>query len=152
MVAGLNCWPAANLRFRRRTERLLEPTRDCWMKSEGLHLMKKINLFADRNKKSAADQAVTPSEPSHSSRPLGSRRFLAQRYHFAQHAETVAEKTHFSSFRVIPAHRDLADTQTGAMGQIKQLHIKREALDSRCLEHRATRVEAKRFKAALRIP
>src|SRR3954454_10476423 len=37
MPAGLNRWPATDLRFRRRTERLLEPLRDRGLKSEGLH-------------------------------------------------------------------------------------------------------------------
>src|SRR6266480_1387234 len=37
MLGGLNCWPAANLRLRRGTERLLEPPRNRGMKSEGLH-------------------------------------------------------------------------------------------------------------------
>ena len=57
----------------------------------------------------------------------------AQRDHFAQHAQTVAEKTHFASFGVVPADRNLTDTQTGAMRQIKQFHVKREAFDLRAL-------------------
>jgi hypothetical protein len=51
MPAGLNRWPTANLRLRRRAERLLEPTRNRGMKSEGLHLKKEIIYSPTRIRK-----------------------------------------------------------------------------------------------------
>ena len=53
---------------------------------------------------------------------------------------------------MVPANRNLADMQTGAMRQIKQLDIKREAVDPRRFKNRPTRIEAKGFKSALRVP
>ncbi len=64
----------------------------------------------------------------------------------------IAKKTNLASFSVIPANRNLADTQTGAMRQIKQLDIKREAVDPCRFKNRSAPVEAKGFKAASCIP
>src|SRR4029077_12992715 len=76
----------------------------------------------------------------------------AQRDHFAQHAQTVAEKANFAALSVVPAHWNLANTQTGLMRAIKQLHVEREAFDSRRFKNRSARLEAKRFESALRVP
>ena len=52
-----------------------------------------------------------------------------QRDDFAQHAQTVFEKADFASFSVIPPHRNLLNTQAGAVRQEKQFDIKRETID-----------------------
>jgi hypothetical protein len=38
-----------------------------------------------------------------------------QRDHFAQHSQTVAEKTNFTAFSVVPTHWNFADPQTSAV-------------------------------------
>jgi len=43
--ARLNCWPAEDLWFARRIERLIEPARDRRMKSKGLHECEKAERF-----------------------------------------------------------------------------------------------------------
>src|ERR1041385_1476147 len=60
MPAGLNRWPAASLRLGRGTERLLEPPRNCGMKSEGLHGRKGgiDNLDIQARKKSKGGSAL----------------------------------------------------------------------------------------------
>jgi hypothetical protein len=69
-----------------------------------------------------------------------------------QHAQTVSEKTNFTAFGMVPPHGNLAKPQTGPMRKIKHLHVEREAFDPRRFQNRSARLEAKRFKAALRIP
>jgi hypothetical protein len=59
----------------------------------------------------------------------------AQRDHLAQHAQAVAEKTNFASFRVIPAHWNFANSQTGAVREKEQLHVEREAIDPRLFKN-----------------
>src|ERR1043166_8692757 len=169
MPAGLNRWPAANLRFRRRTERLLEPLRDRGMKSQGLHGRQNgtKNLRADGERKSYTGfrpvgsegilpaglvqlrQARTSASPRDKMSVL---RVRAQSDYFAQHTDTVPKKTDFAALSMVPADRNLADTQAGAMRQIKQLHIECEAVDPRHFKNLSRRVETKRFKAALRVP
>jgi len=76
----------------------------------------------------------------------------AQRDHFAQHAQTVAQKTNFAALSVVPTHWNFANPQIGPMREIKQLHVEREALDPRRFKNRSACLQAKRFKSALRIP
>jgi hypothetical protein len=76
----------------------------------------------------------------------------AQRDHFAQHAQAVAQKTNFTAFSVVPTHWNFANPQTGPMREIKQLDVEREAFDPRRFKNRSARLEAKRFKSALRVP
>src|SRR5882757_11119004 len=76
----------------------------------------------------------------------------AQRDHFAQHSQAVAQKTNFASFSVVPTHWNFANPQTGPMREIKQLDVEREAFDPRRFKNWSARLEAKRFKSALRVP
>src|SRR5205814_5722037 len=76
----------------------------------------------------------------------------SQRDHLAQHAQTVAEKANFTALSVVPTHWNFADPQTGPMREIKQLDVEREAFDPRRFKNRSARLQAKRFKSALRVP
>src|SRR4029077_6461194 len=76
----------------------------------------------------------------------------AQRDHFAKHAQAVAEKADFAALGMVPSHWNFANLQTGPMRAIKQLHVEREAFDPRRFKNRTARLEAKRFKSALRVP
>ena len=50
--------------------------------------------------------------------PVESRRSLAQRDHFAEHPETILEEIDLASFGMVPADRDFAETQAGAVCEI----------------------------------
>src|SRR5512132_2962238 len=76
----------------------------------------------------------------------------AQRDHFAQHAQTVAQKANFAALSVVPRHWNFANPQIGPMREIKQLDVEREAFDPRRFKNRSAHLEAKRFKSALRVP
>jgi hypothetical protein len=54
------------------------------------------------------------------------------RDYFAQHRQTVVNYVNFAAFSAIPAHRNLSEVQSGAMGEKKELDIESEALDSCC--------------------
>ena len=53
---------------------------------------------------------------------------------------------------MIPAHRNFAQAQAGALREIKQLNIESKAIDPSGFENRAANIETKRFKSALRVP
>src|SRR5439155_9248916 len=76
----------------------------------------------------------------------------SQRDHLAQHPQAILHERDFASFRVVPAHRNFAQAQTGTLREIKQLNIESKAIDPRGFENRAANIETKRFKSALRIP
>jgi L-ascorbate metabolism protein UlaG (beta-lactamase superfamily) len=76
----------------------------------------------------------------------------AQHDHFPQHAQAVAEKPNFAALCMVPMHWNFANPQTAPMREIKQLYIEREAFDPRRFKNRSARLEAKRFKSALRVP
>src|SRR5205823_4853000 len=76
----------------------------------------------------------------------------AQRDHFPQHAQTVAQKANFAALSMVPTHWNFANSQTGPMREIQQLHVECEAFDPRCFKNRSARLQAKRFKSALSVP
>ena len=51
------------------------------------------------------------------------------RDHFVQHSEAVVEKAHLTSCRIIPAHGNFADAQSGTLREIKQLDVEGKAID-----------------------
>src|SRR3954449_12980846 len=119
MPAGLNRWPATDLRFRRRTERLLEPLRDRGLKSEGLHGKNliyaaprkgkgyyKVDRLLPGRRPYAADAMICSKPRSKRSGgkahgptrweqrvPPWRSRARAQRDDFAQHTGTIPKKT-----------------------------------------------------------
>jgi hypothetical protein len=62
------------------------------------------------------------------------------------------KETHLAALRMVPADRNFPDAQSGALRQIKQLHIKSETLDASGFDNRATNIEAERLETALRVP
>src|SRR5437660_10095451 len=82
----------------------------------------------------------------------GERLQAAQRNHFAQNAQAIAHELDVTSFVMIPAHRNFAQAQAGALREIKQLNVESKAIDPRGFENRAANIETKRFKSALRVP
>jgi hypothetical protein len=79
-------------------------------------------------------------------------RSCSQRDHFAQHPQAILEKLNFAPLSVIPAHRNLTNSQSSMLREIKQFDIKGEAIEAGGFKHRAANVEAKRLKTALSIP
>mgnify|MGYP003693739373 CR=1 FL=1 len=53
---------------------------------------------------------------------------------------------------MIPAHRNFADMQSGAMREIKQLNVKGETIDASGFENWAADVHPKCFETTLRVP
>src|SRR4029453_14119937 len=76
----------------------------------------------------------------------------AQRDDLPQHAQTVAEKANFAAFGMVPPPWNFGNLQTGARDGVEQLHVEGEAGDPGRFKNRSARLEAKRFKSALRIP
>ena len=62
------------------------------------------------------------------------------------------EKTDFAAFGVVPLHRNLADAQSGALREKKQLDIEGESIDASGFQNWAARVHTKRFETTLRVP
>src|SRR5438105_15329471 len=79
-------------------------------------------------------------------------RSRSQRDHFTQHSQAVAKKTNFASFSVIPAHRNLTDSQSGMLREIKQFDIERKSVKAGGLQNWAAHIETKSLEPALRIP
>ena len=99
------------------------------------------NQAANRPSQRVEDNAFHPGS-----------RARAQRDHFAQHAQTVAQKANFAALSVVPTHWNFANPQTGPMREIQQLHVEREAFDPRRFKNRSACLQAKRFKSALCVP
>src|SRR6266571_9305435 len=76
----------------------------------------------------------------------------SQHDHFPQHPQAIAEKTNFASLRMIPAHGNLPNSQAGTLREIKQLHIKREAIHASGFQDRTTNIETKGLEPALGVP
>src|SRR5215471_18166014 len=53
---------------------------------------------------------------------------------------------------MVPTNWNFPNPQTGSMREIKQLHVECETVDPRRFKNRSARLEAKRFKSALRVP
>jgi hypothetical protein len=58
----------------------------------------------------------------------------------------------FAAFPMIPVHRNLAQAQSGALREIKELDIESKPLDSRGFQNWPANIEAKGFETALRVP
>jgi hypothetical protein len=76
----------------------------------------------------------------------------AKRNHFSQHPQAIVKEADFAALRVVPADRNFAGAQSGAVRQIKQLDIEGKTVDASGFDNRPTNVEAERFETALRIP
>src|SRR5213075_166020 len=77
---------------------------------------------------------------------------LPNQAHLIQHFETVADHADFASLVMVPAHGDFFQSQARAKSQIKQLHVKPEAIDSRGFHQRPANTHAKGFETTLRVP
>src|SRR6266550_1545532 len=117
------------------------------MKLEGLHKAERTIYVATRERKEVGAVHRTAR-----GRLRSIAATCAERDHFAQHAQAVAQKTNFAAFSVVPTHWNFANPQTGPIREIKQLHVEREAFDPRRFKNRSARLEAKRSKSALRVP
>src|SRR6185503_16287542 len=121
-------WPASRAFVARSVNRTFvrttgpprgESGRTAWELKSGTN-----NLDIRARKKSSTTQGGAVSRPP-CRRPTKDRRSLlgarAQRDHFPQHTQAVAEKTHFAARGMIPTHWNFANLQTGPMRAIKQL-------------------------------
>src|SRR5467141_4178377 len=79
-------------------------------------------------------------------------RARSQRDHFTQHSQAIAKKTNFTTFSVIPAHRNFTDSQSGMLREIKQFDIEGEPVEAGGLQNWAAHIETKSLEPALRIP
>src|SRR6266550_1382241 len=128
------------------------------MKSKGLHEYQDsrqcgtLNLGHTARKKSRPRFVILSRQ--FDSRLFGMRTFMffPQRHHFAQHAQAIVNEIDFAPLGMVPAHGNFADAQSGALREIKQLHIEGEAVDASGFENRPTNIEAERFETTLRIP
>jgi hypothetical protein len=69
-----------------------------------------------------------------------------------QKPHSVAKKTNFASFSVVPADRNFPNAQPGAMREKKQLNIECKTIHMRRLQNWPANIELKRFEPTLGIP
>src|SRR5207244_8597763 len=72
--------------------------------------------------------------------------------HLAQHFQTIAGHVNFAALGMVPAHGNFLEPQTGAVSDIKQLHVETETIDGRTFDNRPAGAHAKSFEATLRVP
>src|SRR2546423_14562887 len=75
-----------------------------------------------------------------------------QRDGLAEHPNAVAKEADFTSFVVVPAHRDFFQAQVRLSRKIKQLDVETETVRLRVFQDRAKHSEPERLESALRIP
>src|ERR1044072_6767028 len=79
-------------------------------------------------------------------------RLLPDQSHLVQHLKAVGKQSYLAALVVVPAHRNLFESQTGAKSQIQQLDIKSKPIDRSSFDQRPAHAHAKSFEAALRVP
>jgi len=83
---------------------------------------------------------------------IAALQFYSQLDHLAQHPQAVVNEMNFAAFPMIPTHRNLAQAQSGALREIKELDIESKPLDSRGFQNWPTNIETKSFESALCVP
>jgi hypothetical protein len=83
---------------------------------------------------------------------IAALQFYSQCDHLAQHPQAVVNEMNFAAFPMIPAHRNLAQAQSGALREIKELDIERKPLDLRGFQNWPANIKTKSFEAALCVP